>query len=156
MAVTISQPTITNVVTKTFSATVVTTVSNSAVLETPPPTSTSSTTIPTSTRIGGFAAAEYDVDGYGDLSVALFSVDDNGNIKKLDSDAATTNGWNNAGTLKSNVRVGSAMSYTYIPDPNDVSLPISFKIGKWPQRSDQFSAVLPLFCWRGLHHPRPF
>jgi hypothetical protein len=145
--VAISQPTITDVVTRTSSATVITTVSNSAVLETPPPTPTSSTTIPTSTRIGGFAAAEYDVDDYDDPGVALFSVDDNGKIKELDSDSATTNRWNNAGKLNSKVRVGSTMSYDYAPDPNDdVSLPIFFNIGKWPQYSDQFSAVLPLFC----------
>jgi hypothetical protein len=145
--VAISQPTITDVVTRTSSATVINTVSISAVLETPPPTPASSTTIRKSTRIGGFAAAEYDVDDYDDLGVALFSVDDNGNIKELDSDFATTNRWNNAGKLNSKVRVGSAMSYAYAPDPNDdVRLPVSFNIGKWPQYFHQFSAVLPRFC----------
>jgi hypothetical protein len=116
-----SEPTITTVVTKTPAMSVLTIISTSTVSKSHITTTTATIPSPVPTRIGGFAAIEYEDEWTGDLSVSLFWVDDHGDIKQLDSDSTTASGWNDAGKFTSHVRVGSAVCHVYASDSNYVS-----------------------------------
>lgn len=110
----------TSVVTKTTAMTVLSIFATTTVSNSHTPTSTITIPSPLPTRIGGFAAIEYE-DWSGDLSTSLFWVDDHGVIKRLDSDSSTASGWNDAGTFASDVRVGSAVCHVYESYSNYVS-----------------------------------